>query len=80
MSARPINYAGERSAGMLQAQREFRANLQEVEALLADLQREVARRRAAPGLPDFGDVGDLSYARKELLDVAQFLGIRKEGA
>jgi hypothetical protein len=58
----------------------FHRNLTEVQALLAEIGREVEWQRVKPGQRNYGDVGSLSHVRDELLQVAQFLGIRKEGA
>jgi hypothetical protein len=51
-----------------EAKARFEANVVEVEALLAEIEREIKRRHASTKNPDYADVGDLAYIRQCLND------------
>jgi hypothetical protein len=49
-----------------EAKARFEANVVEVEALLAEIERQIKRRHASTKNPDYADVGDLAHIRKRL--------------
>ncbi|MGA7981331.1 MAG: hypothetical protein WCA32_14055 [Chromatiaceae bacterium] len=51
---------------MTNAKVRFDANVAEINSLLAELRREIKRRRASTRNPDYADVGDLAYIRQRL--------------
>jgi hypothetical protein len=51
---------------MTNAKVRFEANVAEIKALLAEIQRDIQRRCASTKTPDYGDVGDLAYIRQRL--------------
>jgi hypothetical protein len=57
---------GQAQSGELkyQAKVRFGANVAEIKALLAELQREIKRRCASIKHPDYADAGDLAYIRQ----------------
>jgi hypothetical protein len=49
---------------MSQAKVRFEANVAEIKALLAEIERDFKRRCASTKNPDYADVGDLAYTRE----------------
>ena len=51
---------------MSEAKVRFEANVAEIKALLAEVERQIKRRCASTKNPDYADVGDLAYIRQRL--------------
>jgi hypothetical protein len=51
---------------MTNAKARFEANVAEIKALLAEIERQIKRRCASIKHPDYADVGDLAYIRQRL--------------
>jgi hypothetical protein len=51
---------------MAEAKVRFEANVAEIKALLAEIERDFKRRCASTKHPDYADVGDLAYIRQRL--------------
>jgi hypothetical protein len=51
---------------MAEAKVRFEANVAEIKALLAEIERHIKRRCASTKHPDSADVGDLVYIRQRL--------------
>jgi hypothetical protein len=47
-----------------EAKARFEANVVEIKAVLAEIEREIKRRCASRKNPDYADVGDLAYIRQ----------------
>jgi len=51
---------------MSEATVRFEANVVEIKALLAEIERDIKRRCASTKNPDYADVGDPAYTRQRL--------------
>jgi hypothetical protein len=49
---------------MSEAKVRFEANVAEIKALLAEIERDIKRRCASIKHPDYADVGDLAHIRQ----------------
>jgi hypothetical protein len=49
---------------MSEAKVRFEANVAEIKALLAEIERDIKRRCASTRNPDYADVGDLTHIRQ----------------
>jgi hypothetical protein len=51
---------------MAEAKVRFEANVAEIKALLAEIERRIKRRCTSMKIPDYADVGDLAYIHQRL--------------